>query len=87
VYSTGAFAYDSSTGIIYAATVNGVFETDDIGLTWRELNGGLGCLDTSCIALDLVNGLLYVGTNGGSVWRLELDHSGQDGEVVVESEE
>jgi len=68
-HSTSEFAYNPLTGIIYAATVNGVFETDDAGYSWREFNDGLACLDTSCIALDSDNDLLYVGTNGGSVWR------------------
>jgi len=49
-----------------------VFCSTDAGSSWRELNDGLACLDTSCIALDSDNGLLYVGTNGGSVWRLAV---------------
>jgi len=68
-HSTSEFAYDPLSGIIYAATANGVFETDDAGSSWREFNDGLACLNASCIALDSDNCLLYVGTNGGSVWR------------------
>jgi photosystem II stability/assembly factor-like uncharacterized protein len=83
-HSTNGFAYDPLTGIIYAATVNGVFETDDAGLTWRALNDGLDCLETLCIALDSDNGLLYVGTNGGSVWRLSVGTSGMEGEGIVD---
>jgi len=71
-HSTNSLAYDPLSGIIYAATVNGVFETDDAGSSWRELNDGLACLDTSCIVLDSDNSLLYVGTNGGSVWRRSI---------------
>jgi photosystem II stability/assembly factor-like uncharacterized protein len=86
-HSTNAFACDPLTGIIYAATVNGVFETDDTGSSWRPLNDGLGCLDASCIAFDSDNGLLYVGTNGGSVWRLAVGASGQDGGGIVDPNE
>jgi len=86
-HATGAFAYDLLTGIIYAATVNGVFETDDVGSSWRQLNDGLDCLDTSCIAFNSDNGLLYVGTNGGSVWRLALDPSGPDAGNIVNLDE
>ena len=82
-HSTVAFACDSSTGVIYAATASGVFETDDAGLTWRGLNDGLSCLDTLCIALDSDNDLLYVGTNGGSVWRLALGPLDPDGGNIV----
>jgi photosystem II stability/assembly factor-like uncharacterized protein len=87
LHSTNGFACDPLTGVIYAATVNGVFETDDAGLTWRALNDGLGCLETLCIALDSDNGLLYVGTNGGSVWRLEVGASGIEGESIVDPNE
>ena len=86
-HSTNGFTYDPLTGIIYTATVNGVFETDDTGSSWRELNEGLGCLNTSCIGLDSDNGLLYVGTIGGSVWRLAVGVSGQDGEGEMDPDE
>lgn len=86
-YSTNAFAYDSLTGIVYAATGNGVFVTDDAGLTWRGLNDGLDCLDALCIALDSDNDLLYVGTNGGSIWRLALGTLDPDGGNVADLDE
>jgi len=47
-----AFACDPLAGIIYVATVNGVFEMDNAGSSWRELNDGLGCLETLCIVFD-----------------------------------
>jgi photosystem II stability/assembly factor-like uncharacterized protein len=72
-YPTRAFAYDQARGIIYAATERvGVYYSNDRGSTWQDLNNGLGCLETLCIGLDSENDLLYVGTNGGSVWRLNL---------------
>ncbi len=72
-YPTQDFAYDPAKGILYAATYRGVFATDDAGGSWRELNDGLGCRESLCIDLDSSNGLLFVGTDGGSVWRLELN--------------
>ena len=57
--------------------------TDDTGLTWRELNDGLACLDTSCIGIDSDNGLLYVGTNGGSIWRLAVNRMDLDNDGIV----
>lgn len=74
LHPTRAFAYDPGSGTIYAATENqGVYCTADIGLSWQEMNNGLGCLKTLCIELDRENGWLFVGTDGGSVWRLGLN--------------
>ena len=72
-HSTRAFAYDQAKGILYAATESqGVYYTEDHGSSWLELNDGLGYLKTLCIALDSENDILYIGTDGGSVWRLDL---------------
>ena len=84
---TVAFAYDQAEGTVYAATVQGVYSTNDGGSTWQELNDGLGCLEILCIDFDSENRLLYVGTDGGSVWRLVLgpsSSSGQEYFVVVD---
>ena len=72
-YSTRAFAYDKENRILYAATDReGVFYSNDSGSTWRELNDGLDFKRTLCIGLDSENDLLFLGTDGGSVWRLNL---------------
>lgn len=72
-HSTRAFAYDQARGILYAATERqGVYYTNDRGSSWVELNDGLGYLKTLCIGLDSENDLLFIGTDGGSVWRLSL---------------
>ncbi len=72
-HSTRAFAYDQARGILYAATERqGVYYTNDRGSSWVELNNGLGYLKTLCIGLDSENDLLFIGTDGGSVWRLSL---------------
>jgi len=75
-HSTRAFAYDQAKGILYAATDReGVYYTNDRGSSWMELNDGLGYLKTLCIGLDSENDLLFIGTDGGSVWRLNLGES------------
>jgi photosystem II stability/assembly factor-like uncharacterized protein len=72
-HSTRAFAYDQAKDIIYAATEReGVYYSEDHGTSWLELNDGLDYLKTLCIGLDSENDILYIGTDGGSVWRLDL---------------
>ncbi len=75
-HSTRAFAYDQAKGIIYAATEReGVYYTNDHGSSWLELNDGLDYLKTLCIGLDSENDILFIGTDGGSVWRLDLSET------------
>jgi len=84
---TVAFAYDQAEGTVYAATVQGVYSTNDAGTTWQQVNDGLGCLEILCIDFEPENRLLYVGTDGGSVWRLALGPSSSPGQeffVVVD---
>ncbi|MFB0554296.1 MAG: WD40/YVTN/BNR-like repeat-containing protein [Phycisphaerae bacterium] len=72
-HSTRAFAYDQAKDILYAATeIEGVYYSEDRGTSWLELNDGLDYLKTLCIGLDSENDILYIGTDGGSVWRLDL---------------
>ena len=79
------FAYDQPTGTIYAATFQGVFSSQDEGATWLEVNDGLGFLNSTCIDIDIPQRLLYVGTAGGSVWRLMLpDASGYEYFAIVD---
>jgi len=75
-HSTRAFAYDQAKGIIYAATERqGVYYSKNRGSSWVELNDGLDYLKTLCIALDSENDILFIGTDGGSVWRLDLSET------------
>jgi hypothetical protein len=84
-YPTEDFAYDQPRGSVYAATNGGVFQTDDEGVTWQQVNDGLGHLDSLCLDIDTLGRLLYVGTNGGSVWRLSLpDASGYEYSAIVD---
>jgi hypothetical protein len=72
-HSTREFAYLQEKNVLYAATENqGVYSSDDCGATWQELNDGLGCLNILRIAVDTENGLLFAGTDGSSVWRLDV---------------
>ncbi len=71
-YTTNDFIYDQPTGTIYAATSQGVYSSQDEGVTWLEVNEGLGFLDSLCIDIDYHHRLLYLGTSGGSVWRMSL---------------
>ena len=82
---TNDFTYDQATGTIYAATYQGVFSSQDEGATWQEVNDGLGRLESLCIDIDPHHRLLYVGTNGGGVWRLSLpDASGYEYFTIVD---
>ena len=84
-HMTHDFAYDQVTGTIYAATYSGVYSSDDFGSTWQPVNDGLGHLPCLCIDIDAQNRLLYVGTDGGSVWRMILpDASGYEYFIVVD---
>ena len=84
-YSTFDFVYDQPTGTIYAATSQGVLSSQDGGATWHEVNDGLGFLESLCIDIDSYHRLLYVGTAGGSVWRLSLPRApGDDYFIIVD---
>ena len=81
-HSTRAFSYYQAKETVYAATeYNGVYCTADEGSSWQELNEGLYCLETLCMGLDSESGLLFVGTNGGAIWRLGIVDLNNDSEV------
>ena len=72
-YPTRHLAYDDDNAVLYAATSGyGVFSSDNAGVSWQECNNGLGNLNILTLDIDKTNGILYVGTNGGSVWRLRM---------------
>ena len=75
-YYTRRLAYHPATDTLYAGTTsNGVYKSEDRGASWQALNDGLGVMNIKCMDLDAKNAFLYVGTNGGSVWRLSLPAS------------
>ncbi len=86
-HPTVDFTYDQAEDTVYAATTEGVYSTNDAGSTWEQLNDGLECLEILCIDFEPENRMLYVGTDGGSVWRLALgpsDSTGREFFVVVD---
>jgi len=67
-YSTVDFIYDPAEGTVYAATIRGVFSTNDAGSTWQEINDGLACLDILCIDYVLSR-TRALGLSGTRVFR------------------
>ena len=57
---------------IFAATSDGVFSSEDGGYSWSELNVGLTSLDINSIDLDPQNNILYAGSNGDGVFKIDL---------------
>jgi hypothetical protein len=73
------FTYHSGKGIIYAAaTSNGVYFSDDRGLSWASLKDGLDYQKMLRLALDSENNILFAGTDGGGAYRLNLDDEDQN---------
>ncbi len=56
---------------LFIATNKGVFGTDNYGQNWYSVNGGLINLDVS--SLKIFRDTLYAGTNGSSVWKLDIN--------------
>ena len=74
--SIRAFVFDEANDTLYAASEGyGVYCTRDGGSSWGELNDGLECLNALCLGLDSENGLLFLGTYGGGVYRLRVAES------------
>jgi photosystem II stability/assembly factor-like uncharacterized protein len=74
--SIRAFVYCEVNETLYAASEGfGVYCTLNTGSSWWELNDGLECLKTLCLGLDSQNGLLFVGTYGGGIYRLDVSES------------
>lgn len=66
--ATNAFAYDSVQNRLYAATEDGVYYSES-GSRWQFLGSGLRGVNCRCLAINPLDGTLYVGTNGSGVWR------------------
>jgi hypothetical protein len=75
-HATRALLCDWAAGRVYAGTADqGMFGSGDRGATWQDLNDGLGFLKCLVLALDPVNGYLFVGTDGGGIWRTTLERT------------
>jgi len=57
---------------IFIGTDNGVYTSLSGGVNWYEMNDGLTNLDVQCMEFDSNLGILYVGTNGGGVFRYTI---------------
>ncbi len=61
---------------LFAATEGGgVFRSSNNGASWNEINSGLPA-NTNARTLVLNNGILYLGTEAGVVWKLSLSDLG-----------
>src|SRR6185369_14223931 len=57
---------------VYAATITQAFRSTDSGVTWQPLSNGLGDVTISSLVVDPSRtSVLYLGTFGGGVMRLE----------------
>ena len=56
---------------LFIATNKGVFGTENYGQNWYSLNGGLINLDIT--SLKIFRDTLFAGTNGSSVWKLDIN--------------
>ena len=73
--------YFNSQGHVYLGTINGVYRSTDVGLTWEKVNSGLGGLRVATMTIDADNDIyvqttypgLYDGyyrsQDGGDTWQ------------------
>ena len=65
--------YDPTVNIMYAGTRGyGVYHSTDGGLTWVPINSGLDVQNCMALGLSTDDGYLFVGTDGGGVYRMDL---------------
>jgi photosystem II stability/assembly factor-like uncharacterized protein len=68
--SRGIYSSAYKGKILFIATSNGVFYTDDYGQNWKSLNIGLG--NKFVTSIKIFNDTLYAGTNGNGVWKYDI---------------
>jgi hypothetical protein len=67
------FTFFPAIDTVYAATTDsGVYKSEDRGATWEAFNNDLDIMRCDGLDMDATHGILYLGTNGGSVWRNEI---------------
>src|SRR5215813_6410766 len=60
----------AQSGLIYAATSNGIFKSTDGGTSWASANTGLSGINAFSLAIDPSNpATLYAGTLGNRVYK------------------
>ena len=67
VYSLLVMPY---TGILWAGTEIGLFESHDNGLSWHYADNGLPAV--SIWQMDIIDQQLIVATHGRGIWSLDL---------------
>lgn len=66
----------SNPAVVYAGDeLSGVYQSNDGGASWRQTNNGLLTRAVSALSVSADGGHLYAGTEGGGVFRLDLDGS------------
>ena len=82
--SVQALVADPATGVLYAATSQGVFSSADAAATWTPFNRGMGPQFVNSLAIDPSGRFLHAATNGG-LFDLELRRSAPSAPCVPES--
>ena len=73
----------TTTNKLFVGCTDGVYISTDGGSSWTMMNDGLFDKDVNCIDFDAINGVLYVGTDGGGVFRSSVGTPVQDDDVQI----
>lgn len=61
--------YPKNPKIVFAGGYSGIFYSSDRGTNWVEANKGLAVYEVNCIDWDTKSKIIYIGTDGGSVYK------------------
>lgn len=84
-YSISAIVFDpKKPKTIYAASqYNGVYISNDYGITWSSMNEGLNSLDIETLVSVPQKNILLAGTGGGGMYRYNLSTAVEEIETPV----
>jgi len=72
VYSKHATAFHpTKANTLYVGGYLGVLASADAGATWTDLNAGLAVTNVMCLAFNSSTKVLYAGTAGGGVYKIQ----------------